>query len=100
MGRRAVEVKVVFFDILAVVALAVGQAEQPLLQYRVLAVPQGEGETQPLVVVAKTGEAVLTPVVGARASLIVGEVVPRVAVLAVVLAHRAPLALAEIRTPL
>jgi len=49
------------------------------------------------VVVAETGEAVLAPVVGARTRLIVREVIPRIAVAAVVLADRAPLALAEIR---
>jgi hypothetical protein len=41
-----------------------------------------------------------SPVIGARAGLIVREIVPRVAVLAVVLADRAPLAFAEIGPPL
>ena len=97
MGRRAVEVIIVFLDVFAVIAFAIRQAEQPLLEDRVLAVPQSNGKTQPLVVVAEAGEAVLTPVIGARASLVVGKVVPSIAVLAVVLADRAPLALAEIR---
>ena len=46
MGRRAIEVVVIFLDVLAVVALAVGEAEQAFLQDRVLAVPQGEGKAQ------------------------------------------------------
>src|ERR1700730_3065407 len=71
-----------------------------LLENRVLAVPQRERKTQSLVVVAEAGEAVLAPVVGARTRLPVREVVPRIAVVAVVLADRAPLALAEIRPPL
>ena len=100
MGRRAVEVEVVFLDVLAVIALAIGQAEQPLLEDRVLAVPQRQGKAQPLVVVAEPGEAVLAPMIGARPGLIVREIVPRIAVLAVVLAHRAPLALAEVGPPL
>ena len=100
MGRRAVEVEVVLLDVLAVVALAVGQAEEPLLEDRVLAVPQGQGEAEPLLVVGDAGDAVLAPAIGARAGLVVGEVVPGVAVLAVVLAHGAPLALAEVRPPL
>src|SRR5271166_5172937 len=100
MGWRAVEVEIILLDVLAVIALAVSQAEQPLLEDRVLAIPQRQGKTQPLVVVAEPGEAVLTPVIGARAGLIVGEIVPRIAVLAVVLADRAPLAFAEIRAPL
>ena len=44
-------------------------------------------------------EAVLVPAVGARAGVVVGERVPRVAVGAVVLAHRAPGALGEVRPP-
>ena len=45
VGRRAVEIEVVFLDVLAVIALAIGQAEQPLLQDRVLAVPQRERQS-------------------------------------------------------
>ena len=44
MRRRAVEVEVVFLHVLAVVALAVGQPEQALLEDRVVAVPQREGK--------------------------------------------------------
>ena len=98
--RRAVEVEVVLLDVLAVVALAVGQAEGALLQDRVAAVPQRQREAQHLVVVADAGQAVLAPAVGARARLVMAEVVPGVAVVAVVLAHRAPLAFAEVRAPL
>ena len=96
----AVEIEVVLLDVLAVIALAVGQAEQPLLEDRVAAVPQREREAQPLLVVADAGEAVLAPAVGARARLVVGEVVPGVAVVAVVLADGAPLPLAQVRSPL
>ena len=95
-----VEVEVVLLDVLAVIALAVGEAEEPLLEDRVAAVPQREREAQ---AAARSslmpGDAVLTPAVGARARVIVREVVPGVAAGAVVLAHRAPLALAEIRAP-
>ena len=45
---RAVEVEVVLLDVLAVVALAVGEAEQPFLQDRILAVPQREREAEDL----------------------------------------------------
>ena len=69
--RRAVEVEVVLLDVLAVVALAVGQAEQPLLEDRVLAVPEREREAEPLLVVGDAGEAVLAPAIGARARLVV-----------------------------
>ena len=99
VGRRAVEVEVVLLHILAVVALAVGQSEEPFLENRVLAVPQGQGEAELLLVVGDAGDAVLAPAIGPRAGLIVGEEIPGVAILAVVLAHRAPLPLAEVRAP-
>src|ERR1700730_11721460 len=82
------------------VALAIVQAEQPLLEDRVLAVPQREGEAQPLVVVTETGETILTPMIGSRSRLIVREIIPCIAVLAVVLADRSPLSLAEVGAPL
>ena len=94
-----VEVEVVLLDVLAVVALVAGQAEQALLEDRVAPVPQREREADPLVAVADAGEAVLVPAIGARSRVIVREVVPRGAVGAVVLADGAPGALAEVRAP-
>jgi hypothetical protein len=38
------DVEVVLLDVLAVVALAIGEAVEPLLQDRVALVPQREGE--------------------------------------------------------
>src|ERR1700730_801999 len=100
MGRRAVDLEVVFLDVLAVVPLAVGQADQALFEDRVLAVPQRHGKAQPLMVVAEARKAVFAPVIGAGPRLVVREIIPRIAVLAVVLADRAPLALTEIGAPL
>ena len=100
MGRRAVEVEVILLDILAMVGFAVGQPEQAFLEDRILAIPQGQREAQALVVIANAGQTILAPAIGARAGLIVGEVIPGVTTVAVVLAHRAPLALAQVRSPL
>ena len=58
-----------------------------------------ERETEQLLVVADPAQAVLVPPVGAGAGVVVGEVVPGVAVAAVVLTHRAPRPLGEIRSP-
>ena len=98
--RRAIEVEVVLLDVLAVITLAVGQAEEALLEDRVLAVPQRQGEAKPLLVVGDAGQTILAPAVGARARLVMGEVVPGVAAFAVVLADRAPLPFAQVRSPL
>ncbi len=100
VGGGGVEVEVVLLDVLAVVALAVGQAEEALLDDGIGAIPEGEGEAEPLAVVGDSGEAVLAPAVGARPRLIVAEVVPGVTRLAVVLTDRPPLALREVGAPL
>jgi hypothetical protein len=76
MARRRVEVPVVFLDVLAVVSLAAGQAEQPLLEYRIDAVPEGQGEAEPLLLVRDSEEAIFSPAIDARASIVVREVVP------------------------
>src|SRR5262249_33523463 len=52
--RRRVEVKVVLFDVLTVIGFAVGQAEKPLFENRIFAVPQRQRKAEPLVVVSKT----------------------------------------------
>jgi len=64
MGRRAVEVEVVLLHVLAMVRLAVGQAEQPFLEDGVLPVPQGQAETELLLVVGDARDAILAPAVG------------------------------------
>src|SRR5262249_22125385 len=97
---RAVEVEVVFLDVLAVIALAVGETEQSLFEDGIVAVPQGEREAELLLIVGYAGQTVLAPAVGAGAGLIVAEVVPGVAAFAVVLADGSPLAFAEIGSPL
>ena len=100
VGRRAVEVEVVLLHVLAVVPLAVGEPEEPLLEDGILAVPQGQREAEALLVIGDAGDAVLAPAVGAGAGMIVGEEIPGIAVFAVVLAHRSPLPLAEVGPPL
>ena len=99
VGGRGVEVEVVLLDVLAVVALGPGEAEEPLLQDGVAPVPEREGEAEALVIVGDAEQAVLAPPVGARARMVVREVAPRRPVRRVVLAHGAPLALGQIRPP-
>ena len=99
MGRRIVDVEVVLLDIFAVVPLTVGQAEHALLEYGILAIPKSKGKAQPLLIIAEAGDAILAPMIGARARLIVGKVAPGVAVLAIVLSDGSPLALAEVGPP-
>src|SRR3954454_6024852 len=94
-----VQVVIILLDIFPVITLAIGQSEHPLLQDRVLAIPERQRKTQPLLIITDAGEPVLTPVIGARAGLIVAKIIPCVAVRAVILTDGAPLALAEIWPP-
>src|SRR5437773_5156954 len=88
MGRRPVAIKVVLLDVLAVVTLAVRQAEEPLLEDEILAVPEGQRKAEELPVVGDPPEPALAPAVGPRPGLVVPEVLPRVPRGAVVLTHR------------
>ncbi len=99
VGRGGVEVPPVLLGVLAVVALRAAQPEDPLLEDLVLAVPQCERETEGLPVIADPGQPVLVPPVGARAGMVVRKVVPRGAVVAVVLPHGAPGALRRDMAP-
>src|SRR5215472_1103833 len=94
-----IEIIVQLLDVLAVAALAVSQAKQPLLEDRIAAVPQRDRQAQQLPVIGKAGNAVLTPTIGAAACLVMREIIPCGSAGTVVLAHRPPLSLAEIRAP-
>src|SRR4051794_34210186 len=99
MRRRAVQVVVVLLHVLAVVALGAGEAEQPFLQDRVGAVPEGQAEAEQTLVVGDAQQAVLVPAIDARAGVLMREVVPGAAVGRVVLADGAPLALGQVGAP-
>ena len=99
MARNRVQVPPVVLDVLAVIALRPGQPERPLLQDRIPAVPQRQAQAQPLLHIAEPGQAILAPPVSARPGVIMRQVIPRLAIRAVVLAHRPPLSLADIRPP-
>ena len=82
------------------ISLTVGEPEQALFQDRVPLVPHRQRKTQSLLVIAEAPEPILTPPVGTGTRLVMGEIVPGVAVVAVVLPDRAPLPLAEVGAPL
>jgi hypothetical protein len=94
-----VEVEVVFLHILAVIALIAGKTEGAFLEDWIAAVPQGQRETQPLLLVANPAQTILIPAIGAGTGLVVVEMLPGFAVGAVVLPHRAPGPFRQIRPP-
>ena len=99
MAGDAVAVEVKLLDVLSVVAFGIRQSEEPLLQDGILSVPQRQREAPAQVVVPEACDAVLAPPVGAASCMVVRQILPRVAVRAIVFAHRPPLALAEIGSP-
>ena len=99
VARHSVEIIIELLDVLAVIALRVGKAEKPLLEDRILAVPEREPEAEKLAVVAEAGDRILAPAIGAAACLVVADEVPGIAIPAVILAHGAPLAIADIGAP-
>jgi hypothetical protein len=99
VGGGAVQIEVIFFDVLAVIALRVGHPEEPLFEDGVLPVPQGQGQAEARFVIGKPGQAVLPPAIGPGAGLVMGKVIPGLAAGAVILPHRAPLAFTQVRPP-
>ncbi len=99
MSGCAIEVKVIFLDVLTVVSLTICQSEHTLLENRVISIPQCHAKAKQLMVIADTCETILTPVIGARPGLVMSEVVPGVPILTVVFAYCAPLPLAKIGSP-
>ena len=97
---QRIEIPVALFDIFAVIALAVGEAEEALFENWIVLVPKGQGLIELAVIVADAGQAVVAPAVGAAAGVIVGEIFPGGAAGAVIFADGAPLAFAGIGAPL
>ena len=97
--RRRVEVEITFLDVLAVVALRVGQAKQALLQNRIAPIPQRQREAETAFTIAQAEQTVLAPAVGAAAGVVVREIFPAGPLRRVILAHGAPLPLGEVRAP-
>ena len=99
VSRSCVEVKITFFDILAVVTLAVGQSEQALLEDGILAIPKSGSKTEAALAVAPSEKAIFAPPVNAAARVVVRKIVPGVSVSGVVFANRSPLAFRQVRAP-
>src|SRR6266705_3703109 len=81
------------------IPFAPGQAKNAFFQDRIVAIPQGQRETNLLMTIADARESVFIPPVNARPGHVVWEIVPRRAIRAIVFTHGSPSALAEIWTP-
>src|SRR6266480_2362764 len=99
MGRGVVEKEGVFLHIFPMGALRVRQSEEPFLQNRVGFVPQGQGKTELLLIVANPQQAVFAPPVCVRTGLVMREEIPGCPAGRIILAHSPPLPFAEVGSP-
>src|SRR5438477_3969987 len=99
VGRRRVEIEIIFLHIFAVVAFISCQSKEPLFQNRIAAVPHGEREADHLVTVADSRDAVFAPSIGARTRLLVRKRFPRGPARAVIFTDRSPLTFRKIGPP-
>ena len=99
MGRRGVQVVVLLLDILAVVPLGTGEPEEPLLEDRILPVPERQTETKPAKAVAQSEQAILTPAVDATPGMVERKGIPHIPIRGVVLSDSSPLPLGEVSAP-
>ena len=61
----AVEVEIVFLNVLAMIAFAICQAKQTFFQDGIPAIPERNCETKLLLVIADPGKTVFSPTIGA-----------------------------------
>jgi hypothetical protein len=64
MRRGTVEIEVVILHILAVIALAAGQTESSLFEYRVFAIPECQRKAKILMPVGNPGQSIFIPSIG------------------------------------
>ena len=96
MRRGGIEVPPVLLDVLAMVALRVGQTEESLLEPVIATIPQRDREIEEAITVGQAGDAVLTPAIGACVGMLERERLPGIPSGRIVLADRAPLPAREI----
>ena len=70
MGASVVKVIVEFLYVFAVVSFRIGQAEEPLLENRVLSIPESEREAKSTGAVAEAEKPVFAPAISSGAGLV------------------------------
>ena len=100
MTRHRIEIEVALLHILAVIRFGWNESEVAFFQNRIALIPERHREAEDLIAIAKSADAVFAPAIRLRSREIMRQVIPRVALRAVVLAHRSPRAVRQIRTPL
>jgi hypothetical protein len=71
----------------------IGKPEQTFLKDWILAVPECQGKAEDLLIIRETSQAIFPPMICVETRLIVAEIIPRIARIAVVFANGTPLSL-------
>src|SRR5580704_16175739 len=77
---RAVQVEVIFLDVLAVIPFVVRQSKKAFFEDRIFAVPQRQGKAKILSIIGDAREAVFSPTVSARSRLVMSKIIPSIAI--------------------
>jgi hypothetical protein len=93
MGRNIVEIVIELFYILPMVSFLIAKTKEPLLQDGVFPVPKANGETKVLKKVGDTPKPVLSPMIGPAMRMIIREIMPCIAIRAIIFPDRSPLSL-------
>src|SRR5437879_11809462 len=99
MGRSAIQIVVIFFDILTMVTFFACQSKESLFKDRVTSVPEGQRKTHLLMAITDTAKSILSPTEGLRTRVVMRKVIPGCAIGAVVFTHRSPGPFTQISSP-
>ena len=100
VSGRIVQIVVEFLDVLAVISFGITKPEKTFFQHLVFPVPERYREAQVLKEIGDAAETVLAPEIGPAMSLVVGEIMPGIAIGAIIFSYCSPLSLTQIRSPL
>ena len=100
MRWRCIKMVVQLLYIFSMISLRPGEPEETFFENGIFAVPKGQGKAEILIAVADSGQTVFIPSIGGGAGVFVGEVVPGVAVDAVVLPHGSPGSFGKVWAPM
>jgi hypothetical protein len=66
----------------------------------VLPIPKGNGKTEVLKKIGDTRESIFSPFIPPAMSMIIGEIIPRIPIRAIIFSHCSPLPFAQVWAPL
>jgi len=87
VGRSGIQIVIQFLDVFSVISLMACHSKESFFENGILAVPERERKTEALMIVGDPGDAIFAPPICARASLLVREMTPGIAISRIILAN-------------